>query len=72
MVIVIAGMETTAQTLTALTYHILSNPPILKRLKAELELAMPDPGQLPVASKLEGLPYLVRSYSLVHKPRGYS
>jgi cytochrome P450 len=60
MVIVIAGMETTAQTLTALIYHLLSNPPILKRLKAELELAMPDPSQLPVASKLDSLPYLVR------------
>lgn len=61
MVIVIAGMETTAQTLTALIYHLLSNPSILQRLKAELELAMPDPGQLPVVSKLESLPYLVSS-----------
>lgn len=59
MILLIAGMETTAQTLTALTYHLLSNPPILRRLKQELELAMPDPNQLPIASKLDSLPYLV-------------
>lgn len=58
MILLIAGMETTAQTLTALTYHLLSNPPILRRLKQELELAMPDPNQLPIASKLDSLPYL--------------
>lgn len=59
MVLLIAGMETTAQTLTAITYHLLTNPLILRRLKDELELAMPDPNQLPVASKLDSLPYLV-------------
>lgn len=60
MVLVIAGMETTAQTLAALMYHLLANPPILKRLKRELETAMPDPNELPTASKLDSLPYLVR------------
>jgi cytochrome P450 len=60
MVLLIAGMETTAQTLTALTYHLLTNPPILRRLKIELELAIPDPSQLPTAAKLDNLPYLVR------------
>ena len=60
MVLLIAGMETTAQTLSALTYHLLANPQILKRLKKELEAAMPDPNELPTASKLESLPYLVR------------
>ena len=59
MVLLIAGMETTAQTLSALMYQLLANPSILKRLKEELETAMPDANELPAASKLDSLPYLV-------------
>lgn len=58
MVIVIAGSETTAATLVALTYRLLSEPKLLKRLKQELETAIPDPNGLPQASKLDGLPFL--------------
>ena len=58
MVIVIAGSETTAATLAAIMYHLLADRTLLKRLKTELESAMPDPTQLPVASKLDGLPLL--------------
>ena len=65
MVVLIAGMETTAQTLAAITYRLLTNPPILKHLKKELENALPNPTELPEASKLDGLPYLV---SLVYSP----
>lgn len=59
LIFVLAGSETTAVPLTALTYHLLSNPPMLKRLKAELESVMPDPQALPEISKIENLPFLV-------------
>lgn len=59
MTIVVAGMESTSSTLAALTYHLLANPPILKRLKAELSGIMQDPNELPSAVVLDGLPYLV-------------
>lgn len=58
MVILIAGSETTASTLVAIMYELLSTPALLARLKAELAEAMPDPNQLPVASKLDSLPLL--------------
>lgn len=57
-VIVIAGTDTTATTLGALTYHLLANPRILNKLKTELETAMPDPNEPPTLA-LETLPYLV-------------
>ncbi|KAK5142179.1 hypothetical protein LTR04_002316, partial [Oleoguttula sp. CCFEE 6159] len=53
-----AGGETTAQTLAVLTYHLLNNPPILKKLRAELIEAMPEPDTPVSWQKLEQLPYL--------------
>ncbi|TKA81274.1 hypothetical protein B0A49_00228 [Cryomyces minteri] len=53
-----AGGETTAQTLAVLTYHLLNNPPILKKLRAELTEAMPEPDTPVSWQKLEQLPYL--------------
>ena len=61
VVLVMAGTMSTAATLQAITYHLLSDPRILKRLKAELESVMPDPNEPPNGSKLENLPYLVRN-----------
>ncbi|KAI1473716.1 cytochrome P450 [Daldinia eschscholtzii] len=58
MIIVIAGSETTASTLAAILYHLLSDRQLLNRLKAELETVMPDLNELPVASKLDSLPLL--------------
>jgi cytochrome P450 len=58
MVFMFAGSETTATTLAAIMYHLLADSQMLARLKKELESAMPDPNQLPVASKLDGLPFL--------------
>jgi hypothetical protein len=58
-IIIGAGAETTAQTLTTTHFHILDNPDVLKKLRAELEVAMPDqlaPAKLAV---VEHLPYLV-------------
>src|ERR1700743_2475573 len=52
-----AGIVTTSHYLNTTSYHILANPDILKKLKAELEEAMPD-GKLPSWQQLERLPYL--------------
>ena len=58
MVIIIAGSETTASTLAAIMYHLLADRELLARLKTELKTAIPDPQHLPVASKLDSLPFL--------------
>lgn len=58
MILLVAGSETTASTMSAIMYHMLADPDLLSRLKAELETAMPDPNQFPDASKLDGLPFL--------------
>ena len=57
-VLVGAGLETTATTLMVLTYHLLANPPILRKLKAELEAEIPDASVLPTFKQVESLPYL--------------
>jgi hypothetical protein len=57
--IAVAGTETTAWTLSVLTFHLLSNPDKLKKLRAELEKAIPDvSAPLPPIKDLEQLPYL--------------
>ncbi|KAL1892346.1 hypothetical protein Sste5346_007084 [Sporothrix stenoceras] len=58
MVLAIAGADTTALALVALSYHVLSNPDIFRRLRAELDSAMPDPTLPPDPVKLDGLPFL--------------
>ncbi|KAL8835044.1 MAG: hypothetical protein Q9170_003472 [Blastenia crenularia] len=56
--LVLAGTDTTATTLACLIYRLLSNPPILARLRRELMTAMPDPDLLPTGAQVEHLPYL--------------
>ncbi|KAL4903833.1 hypothetical protein BDW74DRAFT_168695 [Aspergillus multicolor] len=58
MSIVGAGIETTKIASVVATFHILHNPPILSKLRAELDTAIPDPGHLPSLHVLEELPYL--------------
>lgn len=58
MVLAIAGSDTTASTMTSLTYHVLNDPTIFRRLREELDSVMPDPDQPPEAAKLSGLPFL--------------
>jgi len=58
MVLVTAGSDTTASTLGVIMYHLLADRELLARLKAELVTVMPDPNELPVAHKLDGLPLL--------------
>ncbi|KAH9905309.1 cytochrome P450 [Xylariomycetidae sp. FL2044] len=55
MILMSAGTETTAWTLTVLTYHLLSNAELMSRLRAELEST--DPERL-AWTELEKLPYL--------------
>jgi hypothetical protein len=57
-IIVSAGTETTSWCLSIITFHLLSNPAILERLRRELEEAIPDLEKLVPVEKLEQLPYL--------------
>ena len=55
-----AGTLTTAWVLEVTTFHLLSNPSILRTLKAELSTTIPSPndiGAIPLPT-LESLPYL--------------
>ena len=56
--IVGAGIETVKSTLALASFHILDNPDILRRLREELTLAIPNPNSPPSLPELEGLPYL--------------
>jgi cytochrome P450 len=58
MVLTIAGSDTTASTLAALTCRVLSDEAIFRRLRDELDSVMPDPDQPPEPAKLDVLPYL--------------
>ncbi|KAF6758266.1 cytochrome P450 [Ephemerocybe angulata] len=53
-----AGTDTTANTCTVATFHVLSNPGIEGRLRAELREAWPDAGEGISLERLEKLPYL--------------
>ena len=54
-----AGMDTTANTLVQGTWHILNNRHIRQELYDELSQAMPEKDQMYSLAALEGLPYLV-------------
>lgn len=56
-----AGSETTAKTLTTITFHLLNNRSLLRKLKEELKQVMPTPSSTASWTELEKLPYLVRS-----------
>tara|TARA_R110002003_G_scaffold9_7_gene409 strand:+ start:6617 stop:7636 length:1020 start_codon:yes stop_codon:yes gene_type:complete len=53
-----AGTETTSWALSVMTYHLLTKPELLAKLKKELESVVEDPSQLPAWPILEALPYL--------------
>ena len=53
-----AAIETTKSTLATASFHILDNPDVLRRLREELILAMPDIKAPPPLTELERLPYL--------------
>ena len=54
-----AGIITTAWTLSVATFHLLTNPRILRKLKQDLLSVMPDPNTSVPLDVLEGLPYFV-------------
>ncbi|KAL8876591.1 MAG: hypothetical protein Q9198_005240 [Flavoplaca austrocitrina] len=56
--IVAAGSQTVAHTLAVISYHLIANPHILKRLQVELASAMPIDGSAPKWDRLEKLPFL--------------
>lgn len=58
MILIGAGGDTTAHTLTVLVFHLLKNPDTLAKLTKELKEAIPDPQNLPSWTKLEQLPFL--------------
>jgi cytochrome P450 len=54
------GTETTAASLTTLTYWLLARPNTLRKLRDELKIMIPDGhGETPSVATLESLPYLV-------------
>ncbi|KAB8288832.1 hypothetical protein EYC80_010735 [Monilinia laxa] len=57
-VVVVAGGETAARTMTFALYHILANPPVLERLLAEITTVMPKSSDVPPIKTLQQLPYL--------------
>jgi cytochrome P450 len=57
-VLISAGTETTAKTLTTIAFYLLEQPDTLRRLKEELRQAMPDAWDSPPWVQLEPLPFL--------------
>jgi cytochrome P450 len=53
-----AALETVALAMTHQMFFILRHPHILRRLKKELEDAIPNPQNIPAWTELEKLPYL--------------
>jgi cytochrome P450 len=53
-----AGVTTIAWALVNTSFHLISNPSILKKLQTELKAAIPDPTIEPDLPQLEKLPYL--------------
>lgn len=53
-----AGTETTSWALAVITYHLLTKPELLAKLRKELNETIDDPLHLPAWTTLEKLPYL--------------
>ncbi|KAL8978327.1 MAG: hypothetical protein Q9205_006055 [Flavoplaca limonia] len=56
--VVAAGSQTVAHTLAVISYHLIANPDILKKLQDELAGVMPTDNSTPKWSRLEQLPYM--------------
>lgn len=63
-ILLAAGSETTAKTLTVIALHLLRSPAVLARLREELISVMPTPTSTASWVELEALPYLVRLLNL--------
>jgi cytochrome P450 len=53
-----AGTMTTSWSISVAIYHALADPHVLRKLRAELESAIPDPSVPTPLAVLESLPYL--------------
>ncbi|KAL8885902.1 MAG: hypothetical protein Q9215_006310 [Flavoplaca cf. flavocitrina] len=73
--IIAAGGETVARTLTTMTYYLITNPPILAKLRQELQSAQPDPMNPLPFQELEQLPWLtpigMTMMNVLHNPIVY-
>ncbi|KAJ2991087.1 hypothetical protein NUW58_g2650 [Xylaria curta] len=58
LILVVAGTETTARTLTVASYHIFNSKPLLLKIRSEIKTVMPNPTTKASWSELEQLPYL--------------
>lgn len=56
--VVAAGVTTTGWALSTATFHMTKNPAVLKKLRNELETALPNPKAPLSWTELERLPYL--------------
>ena len=63
--LILAGADTSTQALIHISYHVLDNPVILGRLRAELRAAIPDPDSPLKWQELEKLSFLVRLLQLM-------
>lgn len=54
----IAGSETTSTSLSYFFWELSRRADVMQRLRAELDVAMPDSGAIPDISVLHRLPYL--------------
>ena len=59
VVVVSAGAETTSRVLSLMMFHLLDNPQVLRRLRGEIDEAMPDVNRVPSVKETSALPYLV-------------
>lgn len=57
-IVIGAGTETTAWTLSAMLFYVLDDSEVLRKLQAELRAAIPDADDRASWSRLEQLPYL--------------
>jgi len=51
----IAGSDTTSNTSTAILYHVLSHPYVVKKLQAELDAAIPSTQDVPTYEDVKNL-----------------
>jgi cytochrome P450 len=59
-ILVAAGSETTAKTLSITAFYIIKTPQVFERLRKELTTIMPQSTSTPTWTALEQLPYFVR------------
>ena len=60
-----AAADTTGNAMTVATYHVVSNKPIYKKLRAELNAKFPDAQARLSFVELEKLPYLVSVFNFM-------